>query len=90
MLLGWFVCLHNVLLNNSFLTFWQLKFQKYVLILAGFLAGWARLAYINESRPGENPPFVWHIFQDIRLLALAPLRPRSGSLEASEIKVRGK
>ncbi len=56
------------------MSFWQLEFQKYALILAGFLAGWARLAYINENRPGENLPFVWHIFQDIRLLALSRLQ----------------
>ena len=53
------------------MTFWQLEFQKYALILAGFLAGWARLAIINESRPGENLPFIWHIFQDISQLALS-------------------
>ncbi len=35
------------------------------------MAGWAKLAYINESRPGENQPFVWHIFQDISRLALS-------------------
>ncbi len=55
---GRFAYLHKALLNNSFLTFWQLKFHKYALILAGFLAGWARSAYINESRPGENLHFV--------------------------------
>ena len=60
-----------MLLNNSFLTFWQLKVQKYTLILAGFLAGSARLACINESRPGENLPFIRPILKDIRLLALS-------------------
>jgi len=42
-----------VLLNNSFFTFWQLKFQKYALIMAGLSADSARLAYINEAGIGD-------------------------------------
>jgi len=48
-----------MLLNNSFLTFWYLKFQKYWLIMAGSSVGSAGLAHINEGRPGENLAFIW-------------------------------